>query len=115
MNAVGNGCMEQFFKDHNVGHHPNPNPISVGPPTSDTSGSKVNGFDKIWSDADKCEGGWKWSIPWKFQVGSGAPKQFKVFDQVITNTATGKATISKGGASKSYEYTDASEKDPLFD
>ena len=39
----------------------------------------------------------------------------QVFDQVIANTATGKATISKGGASKSYEYTDATEKDPLFD
>jgi len=114
VDAVGTGCFQQYFANNSVGHHPNPNPISVGPPTSDTSGSKVNGFDRISCDADKCDGGWTWSIPWSFQVGGGLSKEFTTVDQVIAITAAGRATISKAGASASSEFNDPTEVDPLF-
>lgn len=112
--AVGTGCFEAFCRNNNVGHHPNTSPISIGPPVSDTSGSKVNGFDKIWWAGSSCDGTWTHSIPWRFQVGSGASKVFATIDQVATITRAGGADISKAGASNHSDLSDASEKDPLF-
>ncbi len=114
VNAVGTGCFQQFYATNNVGHHPNPSPIPIGPPISDTSGSKVNGYDKIAASGDKCDGGWTWSIPWLFRVGGGIDKQFTNVDQVVTITASGAATISKAGASNSSSFNDLTEIDPLF-
>jgi hypothetical protein len=114
VNAVGTGCFQKYYQDNNVGHNPNPNPLPIGPPDNDTSGSKAPGYDQIDCSASKCAGGWTWSIPWSFQVGSGSPKQFKVVDQVITITADGTATVSKVGATNTAAYGSATVKDPLF-
>ncbi len=115
VDAVGTGCFQASMASNHVGHHPSTSPITVGAPTSDTSGSRVNGYDIIAANSSsKCDGGWTWSIPWKFQVGSGDAKQFQVVDQVIAITAAGDATISKAGASNSSAYGDATEKDALF-
>lgn len=113
--AVGTGCYQQFLSTHQVGHNPSTIPASIGPPESDTSGSKVNGFDRVATTATRyCAGGWTLTIPWRFQVGSGASKVFRSVDQTVTITATGAATISKAGASNHSELNDATEVDPLF-
>jgi hypothetical protein len=114
VDAVGTGCFQQYYASHHVGHHPNTSPIPIGPPVSDTSGSKVNGYDKIAASADSCDGGWTWSIPWKFRVGGGIDKRFTTVAQVVAITAAGAADISKAGASNHSNLTDATEIDPLF-
>ena len=114
VDAIGTGCLQQYMSTHHVGHHPNTTPITVGPPVSDTTGSKVNGFDRIAASTSKCDGGFTLPIPWRFQVGSGASKIFKIVDQVAVITAAGGADISKAGASNHSDFNDATEKDPLF-
>jgi hypothetical protein len=114
VDAVGTGCFQQYYANNHVGHHPNASPIPIGPPVSDTSGSKVNGYDKIAASASSCDGGWTWSIPWRFQVGSGASKIFKTVPQVVAITAAGGADISKAGGSNHSDLNDATEVDPLF-
>lgn len=114
VDAVGSGCFQAHYASHHVGHHPNPNPIPIDAPTSDTSGSKVNGYDQIAASSSTCEGGWTWSIPWYFQVGSGLEKRFTTVDQVVAINAAGTATISKAGASNSSALGDDTEIDPLF-
>jgi hypothetical protein len=114
VDAVGTGCFQQFYANNHVGHHPNTSPIPIGPPVSDTSGSKVNGFDKIAASGSKCNGGWTWSIPWLFRVGGGTDKQFTTVDQVVAITAAGAADISKAGASNHANSGDATDVDPLF-
>ncbi len=112
--AVGTGCFEQFYRDNNVGHHPNTSPIPIGPPVSDTSGSKVNGHDKIAASGSRCQGGWTWSIPWSFRVGGGLDKRFTTVDQVVAITAAGLATITKAGESNQSAFGARTEIDPLF-
>lgn len=112
--AVGTGCFEDYYAEHYVGHHPATSPIPIGPPVSDTSGSKVNGFDQIAASADSCHGGWTWSIPWLFRVGGGIDKRFTTVDQVVSITAAGAADISKAGASNHSDFGDDTEIDPLF-
>jgi hypothetical protein len=114
VNAVGTGCFQQYYQDNPTGHNPNTSPLPIGPPVSDTSGSKAPGYDQIDCSASKCAGGWTWSIPWSFQVGSGSPKQFKVVDQVTTITATGTATVNKVGATNTAAFGSPTVKDPLF-
>jgi hypothetical protein len=116
VDAVGTGCYQTFFANNHIGHHPSTSPISVGPPDDDTSGSKVNGIDRISANATgtPCDGGWTWSIPWRFQVGSGTSKVFTTVDQVVAITAAGAATISKAGASNHSERNDGPEIDPAF-
>ena len=63
---------------------------------------------------ERGDGGWTWSIPWRFQVGSGASKVFTTVDQVVSITAAGAATISKAGASNHSERNDATEIGPKF-
>lgn len=112
--AVGTGCYEEYMKKNKVGHHPNASAIPIGPPQSDTSGSKVNGYDRIAASASACDGTFTMSIPWKFQVGSGASKVFTTIDQVVSTTKAGAADISKAGASNHSDLNDSNEKDPLF-
>ncbi len=114
VDAVGTGCFQQYYATNHVGHHPNTSPIPIGPPVSDTSGSKVNGFDKIAASGSSCDGGWSWSIPWRFQVGSGTSKVFRTVDQVVSINAAGRAEISKAGGSNASNRNDATEVDPLF-
>lgn len=115
VNAVGTGCFQAFYASNPTGHSPNATPSTVGPPDNDTSGSKVSVPDLPDCDASKCAGGWSWTIPWNFQVGSGAQKPFgSPVVQAITITAAGDATISKGGATNTTAYGAPSEKDPLF-
>jgi hypothetical protein len=115
VDAVGTGCFQQFYASHHIGHHPGTSPTSVGPPDNDTSGSRVSSPDQIDCDASSCDGGWSWSIPVLFQVGSGALKQFTTVDQVVAITAAGSATISKAGGTNTSALNDTPEKDPLFD
>ena len=112
--AVGTGCYADFLRTHNIGHHPNANPIPIGPPVNDTSGSKVNGFDRVAFAGSSCDGTFKWPIPWRFQVRSGASKLFTTIDQVGSSTKAGAADITKAGASNHSDKNDATEKDPLF-
>lgn len=114
VDAVGTGCFQQYYANNSVGHHPNTSPIPIGPPVSDTSGSKVNGFDKIAASASSCDGGWSWSIPWSFRVGGGLDKRFTTVNQVVAITAAGAADISKAGASNHSNLGDVTEIDPLF-
>jgi hypothetical protein len=116
VDGVGTGYFKDYYANNHVGHHPNASPSEIGPPVSDTSGSKALGFDQVDCNADKGDGGWTWSIPWSFQVGkSGAQKVFKTVDEVIKITAAGSASAHKLGGHNSNGYNDASEKDPLFD
>ncbi|HTX39060.1 MAG TPA: hypothetical protein VME43_28745 [Bryobacteraceae bacterium] len=114
VNAVGSGCFQAYYASHPTGHQPNASPSSVGPPDNDTSGSRVSIPDLLDCSSSKCAGGWSWTIPWSFQVGSGAQKQFTSVVQQITITAAGDATISKAGATNTTAYGAASEADPLF-
>jgi len=115
VDAVGRGCFQRYMETHHVGHDPSTSPIAIGPPVSDTSGSKVSGYDEVASfSGSNCDGGWTHSIPWSFQVGSGTPKRFATVDQTFDITAAGAATATKAGASASSNYNDATEVDPLF-
>jgi hypothetical protein len=113
--AVGRGCAEEYLRTNPSSHDPNTEPIAIGPPVSDTSGSKVDGYDQIASFAgNSCDGGWTFAIPWSFQVGSGAAKQFATVNQTFDMTASGSATVTKAGASNQSGYNDDTEVDPLF-
>jgi hypothetical protein len=120
VNAVGTGCFQAYYANNNVGHNPNTSPTAIGPPDNDTSGSKMTGPDLADGTGSKCQGGWSWTIPWSFQVGSGSQKQFATVVQSMSITAAGQATINKvsqsqtSGATNTSAYGAATEQDPAF-
>jgi hypothetical protein len=114
--AVGTGWFEEYFRTHQVGHHPNPDSWSVEG-VDPALGSKFRGGDRIEAHADSVGAGTiTWSIPWEYTVGSALfPHTFpSPVVQVASFTANGTATVSKGGESTSSNLNDSSEKDPLF-
>jgi hypothetical protein len=122
VNAVGTGCAQSFFAQNPTGHGANLSPTGVDRPTSNTSGSKMTGPDLADGDFSmKCNGGWSWTIPWQFQVGTGGtPKTFATVVQSIAITAAGQATITKKstkqstGATNTSAFASATDIDPAF-
>lgn len=121
VNAVGTGCTQTFFAQNPTPHGANSSGTGVARPTSNTSGSKMIGPDLADGNFSmKCNGGWSWTIPWQFQVGSGTPKQFATVVQSIAITAAGQATITKksttqpSGATNTSAFASATDIDPAF-
>ncbi len=103
--GVGTGCYEKVTNTHPQGEWASIGNLVIG------KGSKDKATDTIWWDdiggAPYDNGTFTWSIPWHFKVGtSGEGKKFTTVDHVETLDSTGKATISKGGTTKSAELND---------
>jgi hypothetical protein len=91
-------------------------PHPVGPNTqilqcNTTTGCRLINEDTCYmfhpsSPTPYAPGTYKWSIPWYYDSGGGSVSLGYTVDQLLTSDASGKATISKGGASISFNVDD---------
>lgn len=94
----------------NPGHHPN---AAWGPMTSTVvsgKGTKFAFMDNALSGEtgvlNPIAGTMSWNIPWQFHVGSGAAKTFATVVQSVVTDSAGATTVSKAGASTTFNLTD---------
>jgi GT2 family glycosyltransferase len=106
--AIATGVYAPF---NGVGHHPNPNPLTVDGVVPGL-GSKANGIDTVYSGDPGtpppfAPGSITFNIPYVFNVGAGAFRQFTTVVQQSTLAADGiTLTSSKAGASIAIRVSD---------
>jgi hypothetical protein len=101
-----------YFLPQNGQDHVPGSDLTIGP-TVEGKGCLANGADQIQGGdggigPPYSKGDFTWPIPWEFQVGSGAPKQFATVNHVKSIDSAGTLTISKGGTSLSKTLNEAS-------
>jgi hypothetical protein len=100
VNAVTSGYWDAM---PDKGHHPATSPATLTGTVKSGLGTKLQLTDHIFSGypgvtVPPWKGTMVWSIPWEFQVGSGAKKVFATVTQSIVTDDAGTTTATKAGS-----------------